>query len=199
MQSSGHLWILDNQTRVGEIVTSGHPLFSHHCNEVIMNAIASQITSVYIVCSIVGSGADQRKHQSSASLAIVRGIRRWPVNSPHKGQQTRKMSPFDDVIMTDYVINEFPCYMEWHRICGWYCVQLFEFSAYHIGNRYLGLSNTCLCKKWRYVTKASLKNEWMKQGSHTAKFEPPRNYRIFDRTMLRHKILLSCKRFDDID
>ena len=33
----------------------------------------------------VCSGADQRKHQSSASLAFVRGIHRWPVNSPHKG------------------------------------------------------------------------------------------------------------------
>ena len=46
------------------------------------------------------SGADQRKHQSSASLAFVRGIHRWPVNSPHKGPVTRKMFPFDDVIMS---------------------------------------------------------------------------------------------------
>ena len=30
------------------------------------------------------SGADQRKHQSSASLVFVRGIYRWPMNSPHK-------------------------------------------------------------------------------------------------------------------
>ena len=43
--------------------------------------------------------ADQRKHQSSASLAFVRGIHRWPVNSPHKGPVTQKMFPFDDVIM----------------------------------------------------------------------------------------------------
>ena len=43
--------------------------------------------------------ADQRKHQSSASLASVRGIHRRPVNSPHKGPVTRKMFPFDDVIM----------------------------------------------------------------------------------------------------
>ena len=27
------------------------------------------------------------------------GIHRWPVNSPHKGTVTRKMFPFDDVIM----------------------------------------------------------------------------------------------------
>ena len=49
--------------------------------------------------SIVYSGANQRKHQSSASLAFVRGIHRWPVNSPHKGAVTRKMFPFDDIIM----------------------------------------------------------------------------------------------------
>ena len=47
----------------------------------------------------VYSDADQRKHQSSASLAFVRGIHRWPVNSPHKWPVTRKMFPFDDVIM----------------------------------------------------------------------------------------------------
>ena len=32
-------------------------------------------------------GADQRKHQSSASLAFVRGIHRWPVNALTKRQQ----------------------------------------------------------------------------------------------------------------
>ena len=70
-----------------------------HYNDVIMTRIASQITSLTVVYSIVYSGADQRKHQSSASLAFVRGIHRGPVNSPHKGPVTRKMFPFDDVIM----------------------------------------------------------------------------------------------------
>ena len=65
-----------------------------------MGAMASQITSLTIVYSIVYWGTDQRKHQSSASLAFVRGIHRGPVNSPHKGPVTRKMFPFDDVIMT---------------------------------------------------------------------------------------------------
>ena len=46
--------------------------------------MTSQITSLTIVHSNVYSGADQRKHQSSASLAFVRGIHRWPVNSLHK-------------------------------------------------------------------------------------------------------------------
>ena len=49
--------------------------------------------------STVYSDADQRKHQSSESLAFVRGIHRGPVNSPHKWSVTRKMFPFDDVIM----------------------------------------------------------------------------------------------------
>ena len=64
-----------------------------------MDAIASQITSLTIVYSTVYSDADQSKHQSSASLAFVRGIHRGPVNSPHKWPVTRKMFPFDDVIM----------------------------------------------------------------------------------------------------
>ena len=70
-----------------------------HYNDVIMGSRASQITSLTIVYSAVYSGADQRKHQSSASLAFVRGIHRVPVNSPHKGLVTRKMFPFDDIII----------------------------------------------------------------------------------------------------
>ena len=64
-----------------------------------MGKIASQITSLTIVYSNVYSDADQRKYQSSASLAFVRGIHREPVNSPHKWPVTRKMFPFDDVSM----------------------------------------------------------------------------------------------------
>ena len=64
-----------------------------------MRAMASQITSLTVVYSTVYSGANQRKHQSSASLAFPWGIHRWPANFPHKGPVTRKMFPFDDVIM----------------------------------------------------------------------------------------------------
>ena len=70
-----------------------------HYSDVIMGAVASQITSLTIVYSTVYPDADQRKHQSSASLAFVRRIHRGPVNSPHKRPVTRKMFPFDDVIM----------------------------------------------------------------------------------------------------
>ena len=68
-----------------------------HYNDVTMDAIASQITSLTIVSSTIYSDADQRKHQSSASLAFVLGIHRWPVNSPHKWPVTRKTFPFDDM------------------------------------------------------------------------------------------------------
>ena len=45
-----------------------------HYSDVTMGSMASQITSLTIVYSTVYSGVDQRKHQSSASLAFVRGI-----------------------------------------------------------------------------------------------------------------------------
>ena len=64
-----------------------------------MTTMASHVTSLTVVYSTVYPLADQRKHQSSASLAFVWGIRRGPVNSPHKWPVTRKMFPFDDVIM----------------------------------------------------------------------------------------------------
>ena len=77
-----------------------------HYEDVIMGTMASQITSLTIVYSTVYSGADQRKHQSSASLVFVWGIHRRPVNSPHKGPVTRKMFRFDDVIMTLTMTNQ---------------------------------------------------------------------------------------------
>ena len=84
---------------------------SGHYNDVIMGEIASQITSLAIVYSTVYSDADQRKHQSSASLAFVRGIHRGPVNTPHKWPITMKMFPFDDVKheINDCVITRSHC------------------------------------------------------------------------------------------
>ena len=74
-----------------------------------MVVIASQITSLAIAYSTIYSDVDQRKHQSSASLAFMRGIHRWPVNSQHKWPITRKMFPFDDLFMIC-------CFM-----CAWVC------------------------------------------------------------------------------
>ena len=59
-------------------------------------------------------GADQRMHQRSASLAFVKGIHRWPVNSPHKRPVTRKMFPFDDVIMWSHLM----CHGIWGDLVG---------------------------------------------------------------------------------
>ena len=82
---------------------------SHHqyYSDVKMGTMASQMTSL----TIVYPGADQRKQHSSASLAFVLGIHRSPVNSPHKWPVTRKMFPFDDVIMS--VEQD-----SWHRMAS---------------------------------------------------------------------------------
>ena len=76
---------------------SGNP--EGHYGDVIKSAVASQITSLAIVYLTVFSKRRSKKHQSSASLAFVRGIHRSPANSPRKEPVTRKMFPFDDVIM----------------------------------------------------------------------------------------------------
>ena len=79
-----------------------------------MTTMASQITNLTVVYSIVYSCADQRKHQSSA---FVRGIHRWPVDSPHKGPVTR-MFPFDDVIMVIGPKNGITV-QYWHSATKW--------------------------------------------------------------------------------
>ena len=117
-----------------------------------MAALASQITSLTIVYSTVYSGADQIKHQSSASLAFVRGIHRWPVNSTHKGPVTRNMFPFDDVIMSDSLVNV-PQYAQTGQISAWWpwhwqCspvramshVTLLRGSIFHITSHFWGES-----------------------------------------------------------
>ena len=91
----------------------------YHYSDVIISAMPSQIIGVSIVCSTVCSGADQRQHQSSVSLAFVRGIHRWPVDFLRKGLVARKMLPFDDVIIMpqsdisvmidDYSVADFKC------------------------------------------------------------------------------------------
>ena len=101
------------------------PMDSHN-NDVIMDSMASQITSLTIVYSAVYSGADQRKNQSSTSLAFVRGIHREPVNSPHKWPVTRKMFPFDDVIMPSQRANTVEIiFMQWLN-------QIHIFHTYYI-------------------------------------------------------------------
>ena len=80
------------------LVATSLALWQHY-SDVIMGQMASQITGILVVNSTVWSGRDQRKHQSSASLAFVWGVHRWPVNSLLKGPVTRNMFPFGDIIM----------------------------------------------------------------------------------------------------
>ena len=56
-------------------------MYLYYYNDIIISPMASQITGVLIIYSTVCAGEDQRKHQSSAPLASVRKIHRWPVNS----------------------------------------------------------------------------------------------------------------------
>ena len=89
-----------------------------HYNDVMMTTMASQITSLTVVYSTVYSDADQRKHQSSASLAFVWGIHRTG-EFPHIGPATRKMFPFDDVIMP----------FHWQHCQHWYTFACHGLSA----------------------------------------------------------------------
>ena len=100
------LWsIAVKRRRDNKSIYHQYSLSFTHYNDVIMGTMVSRIYSLTIVYSIVYSGSDQRKHQSSASLAFVLGIHRWPVNSPHKGPVTRKIFLFDDVIMTLFLLH----------------------------------------------------------------------------------------------
>ena len=119
-----------------------------------MSEIASQITSLTIVYSTVLSGADQSKHQSSASLAFVWEIHRWPVNFPHKWPVTRKRFPFDDVIMNQ--ITERPPHL-WMKSC----VQQHPRPEWSLrldcfGKKYICYENQTL--RWRHNDHAGVSN-----------------------------------------
>ena len=70
-----------------------------HYDDVRMGAIASQITSLAIVYSAFYSGVYKKKTSKLRVTGLCVGNSPGPVNSPHKGPVTRKMFPFDDVIM----------------------------------------------------------------------------------------------------
>ena len=76
---------------MNKMLASRHRSGPYDYSDVIMGRMTSQITSLTIVYSTVYSGANQRKHLSSALLAFVRGIHRSPVNLPDKWPATRKM------------------------------------------------------------------------------------------------------------
>ena len=113
-----------------------------HYNDVIMGVLASKVISPNSVYSTVYSGVDQRKHQSSASLAFVWGIHRGPVNSPHKWPVTRKMFPFGDVIMRLSLWRLFSSGFGYHTIdCD-----IKTTRYYHIRSMYKTIYHLILCK-----------------------------------------------------
>ena len=118
-----------------------------------MGAMASQISSLMTLYSTVYSGTDQRQHQSSASLAFVWGIHRWLLNSPHKWQVTRKMFPFDDIIMINHVI-----------IPGMYC----NTALYSVG--YLLLSQQWILISFQSTSWWSIAQWWIEPGWLTVSY-----------------------------
>ena len=117
---------------------SQHVMLEHYSGG-IMSAMGSQTTSVCIIYSTVCSGTDQGKHQSSASLAFVRGIRRWPVNSSHKGPVTQKCfhsmtSPWASIKSICVRLTWMPPrgkHTEWRRVANYIWCQL---STNHVNN-----------------------------------------------------------------
>ena len=80
--TQGTLWTSNTFDMESTIIDV--PVFELHYSDHMMGAMASQITSVSIIYSAVCSGADQRRHRCSASLAFVRGIDRW-IPHTHRG------------------------------------------------------------------------------------------------------------------
>ena len=146
---------------------------STHYNDIIMSTMAFQITGVSIVYSTICSGTDQRKYQSSASLAFVRGIHRWPVNSPsqYKDNLSRYgYSHYNDekVVRPSFLYNgnpyigKAPWYWDSPRILAWfalyhlcpvwlwfYLLLLFIISLFLVGLSSPG--NKSLCQPYLYV------------------------------------------------
>ena len=122
--------------------------------DVIMGTMAYQITSLTIVYSTVYSGADQRNPQSSPWLAFVRGIHRWPVNSPHKWWVTRKMLPFDDVIMLPANLVKFRR-KPWYWLLTWSTLQQRHYGCHGVSHH---LHRDCLLNHlFKYTSKKTSK------------------------------------------
>ena len=125
-----HIWVYNTNASIADDILALECLISPvirqivqniHYNDVIISTMASQLTSCSIVYWNVCLGADQRKFQISASLPYLRGIHRWPVNSPYKGPVMRKMLPLDDVINCALVglVRETTGYQRFPRRIGY--------------------------------------------------------------------------------
>ena len=116
------MFLLISNSGNGPWHPSGHDR-KYHYSDVIMGAMASQITSLPIVYSTVYPGAGQRKHQSTASLAFVRIIQRWPVNSPHQWPENVSIWWRHHVQYCPVIT---PTTREWSEICAF----RFEFKIW---------------------------------------------------------------------
>ena len=76
-------------------------------DDVMMGVMASQITSHTIVYPTVYSDADQREHQSSASLAFVWGINRSPGTGEFPAQMASNAENVSISVMTSSLVSEF--------------------------------------------------------------------------------------------
>ena len=106
-------------------------VLGHH-SALIMSALANQITGVSIIYSTVCSGTDQWEDQSSV---------RWPVNSLHRGPVTRKMFPFDDVIMVTH----------WTDIPDTKLLSILFSVIFPFSSRYILLSRYWLLDEQKYA------------------------------------------------
>ena len=87
-------WLNELGTNFGERTYRG----PSHNNDVIMTAITSQIISLMVVYStFIQTQIKETSKLRVTGLCV--GNSPGPLNSPHKGPVTRKMFPFDDVIV----------------------------------------------------------------------------------------------------
>ena len=109
------------------------PFLQPHYSDVIMSVMASQITGFSTVYSIVCSSADQRKHQSSASLAFGGGNSPVTIEFPTQRPVTQTMFPFDYVIMHSiWRIIFSPSMKSVIRPWLWPAMTLYECKIFHI-------------------------------------------------------------------
>ena len=127
-----------------------------HYSDAILSAKTSQITSVSIVCSTVRSGTVQRKHQSFALLAFVRGIHRWPETVSiwwrhHEGKNLIKTTLYAKWTC------RFPSYVSWQVIIKNGCIEAVYRSvmgANSVGYWLAGTTETWL--DWQLASDPSL-------------------------------------------
>ena len=151
-----------------------------------MGAMAPPITSRTNVFSSFYTGADHRKHQSSASLAFVRGIQGWPVNSPHKGPVTRKMFPFDAVIMS-YVTPS----LEWISAFILWCLLVLDLLD--PSSQSIFLPSYCFCKM------LTNKKKWRHECPCLTAFTNPMQQSIFDSNSHKSNCRLPWYQYKIID